>query len=289
MTQTTQATRAQVPPAPVDLGRVQRRAGGDLRWARRAQASSGIVVFLILWELIPRLGVVSPDAMTPFTRVVITLLDGAATSEFWTTLLETLRTWSIGMGVSVAAGVALGIIVGLVGPLREATHSTVEFLRPIPSVALIPLAVLIFGTGFQSGVMLIVYAAFWQVLLQVLYGIQDVDPVALDTARVYRFGVGARIRYVVWPTALPYVFTGIRLASSVALVLAITAELVIGTPGIGSVIANARASGNNPTMYAYVLVAGILGVLINVLARAAEKRFMWWHASIRRDAQGGAR
>ena len=78
--------------------------------------------------------------------------------------------------------------------LRQATSSTIEFLRPIPSVALIPLAVLLYGSELRSVLLLVVYASFWQVLIQVLYGVQDVDPVAEETARSYGLGTWARIR-----------------------------------------------------------------------------------------------
>jgi ABC-type nitrate/sulfonate/bicarbonate transport system permease component len=119
------------------------------------------------------------------------------------------------------------------------------------------------------------------VLIQVLYGVQDVDPVAMETARSYGFGPWARIRYVLWPTALPYVFTGVRLAAAVALVLAITAELVIGAPGLGALIAVAQTSDAIPAMYALVVVTGLLGVLINLAARTAERRLLSWHQSVR--------
>ena len=107
-----------------------------------------------------------------------------------------------------------GVVIGVVPYLREATASTIEFLRPIPSVALIPLAVLLFGTELRSMLLLVVYASFWQVLIQVLYGVQDVDPVAEETARSYGLGTWARVRHVLWPTALPYVMTGVRLAAA---------------------------------------------------------------------------
>ena len=74
--------------------------------------------------------------------------------------------------------------------LRAATASTIEFLRPIPSVALIPLAVVLYGTGMRSTLLLVVYASFWQVLVQVLHGVADVDPVARETAQSYRLGAG---------------------------------------------------------------------------------------------------
>ena len=105
-----------------------------------------------------------------------------------------------------------------------------------------------------------------------LYGVQDVDPVARDTARSFRLGRLARIRHVVWPTALPYVMTGIRLAAAVALILAITAELIIGAPGLGNGSGPRQSGGAVDTMYALVLVTGLLGVAVNVRARLLERR-----------------
>jgi len=179
------------------------------------------------------------------------------------------------------AAVALGLLIGSSHFLRRATRSTIEFLRPIPSVALIPLAVLLFGMKIESSLLLVVYASFWQVLLQVLYGVADVDPVAENTARSYGLGRMARIRYVVWPTVLPYLMTGIRLASAVALILAITAELIIGSPGLGQQIALTQSGGAVPQMYALIVATGLIGVLINVGVRFVEKRVLAWHSSVR--------
>lgn len=102
-----------------------------------------------------------------------------------------------------------------------------------------------------------------------------------ETARSYRLGPLTQVRHVLWPTALPFVMTGFRLAATVALVLAITAELVIGAPGLGKEIAVAQNSGAVSLMYALVIVTGILGVLVNILARAIERRFLAWHPSQR--------
>nr|WP_269809825.1 ABC transporter permease subunit [Kineosporia rhizophila] len=180
-------------------------------------------------------------------------------------------------------GVSGGIVIGSVPVLREFTASTIEFLRPIPSVALIPLVVLIFGSRPQSALTLVVYAATWQILMQVLYGVADVDPVARDTARSYRFSRWSIARNVVWPTALPYVVTGFRLAAAVALILEITAELVIGVPGLGKTIGVAQSSGAVSQTYALVIAVGLIGVLVNLAARTAERRVLRWHPSIRRE------
>ena len=104
---------------------------------------------------------------------------------------------------------------------------------------------------------------------------------AEQTARSYGLGAWARIRYVTWPTALPYVITGARLAASIALVLAITAELFIGVSGLGQRIGVAQSSGAEPLLYALVVVTGVLGVVVNLGARAAERRLLRWHQSVR--------
>ncbi|MGK5681700.1 ABC transporter permease [Actinoplanes sp. URMC 104] len=236
---------------------------------------------LLLVEALPRLGLVDDDYLPPTSRIAAALGDELGTAEFWQAVGDTLTGWAIGLAIAVVAGVAAGIVIGAVPVLRAATASTIEFLRPIPSVALIPLAVLLYGTDLGSTLLLVVYAAFWQVLVQVLYGVADVDPVADETARSFRLGAWARVRAVLWPTALPYVFTGVRLAAAVALVLAVTAELVIGAPGLGKQIAVAQSSGAVPDMYALIAVTGVLGVAINLVARLVERRSLAWHQSVR--------
>jgi ABC-type nitrate/sulfonate/bicarbonate transport system permease component len=242
---------------------------------------AGLVGFGLLFEVLPRTGLVSPDDVPPTSKILGTLADQLTQEQFRTALLDTLRTWVFGLAIAVAAGVLLGVLIGSVPLLRAITASTVEFLRPIPSVALIPLAVLLYGSTIRSTLILVVYASFWQVLVQVLHGVADVDPVARDTAAAYRLRAWARIRYLIWPTTLPYAVTGIRLATSVALILAVTGELIIGSPGLGKEIAVAQASGATSAMYAMVLITGLVGVAANLLTRSAERRVLAWHPSVR--------
>jgi ABC-type nitrate/sulfonate/bicarbonate transport system permease component len=255
------------------------RSGRSPRWLGVA----GLAGFLALLEVVPRAGLVPERYLPPTSRIVAALADELDEPSFWVALGDTLEGWAIGLAMAVAGGVGLGLLLGSVPVLRAATASTIEFLRPIPSVALIPLAVLLFGTDLRSKLLLVVYASFWQVLIQVLHGVQDVDPVAMDTAHSYRLGRWARIRHVVWPTTLPYAMTGFRLAAAVALILAITAELIIGSPGLGREIAVAQTSGAVAAMYALVAVAGLLGVAVNLAARALERRVLAWHPSARRE------
>ncbi|KUM78140.1 ABC transporter permease [Streptomyces curacoi] len=252
-----------------------------MRGANVALGTAGLAAFLALGEAAPRLGLVKEAYFPPTSRIAEALADEVGDSTFWQALGDTLTGWALGLAIAVCAGVVAGVVVSIVPYLREATASTIEFLRPIPSVALIPLAVLLYGTELQSVLLLVVYASFWQVLIQTLYGVQDVDPVAEETARSYGLDTWARVRHVLWPTALPYVMTGVRLAAAVALILAITAELVIGAPGLGQQIAVAQTSQAVPEMYALIVVAGLLGLLINVGARTVERRALAWHQSVR--------
>jgi ABC-type nitrate/sulfonate/bicarbonate transport system permease component len=252
-----------------------------MRGANIALGATGLAAFLALGEAVPRLGLVKEAYFPPTSRIAEAFADELSDSTFWTALGDTLTGWALGLAMAAIAGIVFGVLVSVVPCLREATASTIEFLRPIPSVALIPLAVLLYGTELRSVLLLVVYASFWQVLIQVLYGVQDVDPVADETARSYGLGTWARIRHVLWPTALPYVMTGVRLAAAVALILAITAELVVGAPGLGKRIGVMQASQAVPEMYALIVVTGLLGLLINVGARSVERRALAWHQSVR--------
>jgi ABC-type nitrate/sulfonate/bicarbonate transport system permease component len=273
------------PPVATSARPVLGRAGGR-RWRPRpalGRGIAGLALFVLLLELAPRLGLVNPAYLPPFSDMLSALWQQVGTAEFWTALGQSLRGWAIGFSIAMVAGVSLGIVIGTIPLLRAVTASTIEFLRPIPSVALIPLAVLLFGTDMKATLLLVIYASFWQVLVQVLYGVQDVDPVARETARSYRFRSATQVRTVIWPTALPYVMTGFRLAASVALILELTGELIIGTPGLGNLIGLAQSTGAVATMYGLVIVSGLLGVLMNGIARATQARVLRWHPSIRGD------
>lgn len=244
---------------------------------------AGLVGFGVLLEIAPRIGLVPARYAPPTSDILTTLWQQVRRGEFWSAVGDTVVTWLLGLLIAIALGVAIGVLIGSVPVLRALTVSTIEFLRPIPSVALIPLVVVLYGSTIEATVILVVYAAFWQVLVQTLAGVADIDPVAADTARSYHLNRWARVRWLIWPTALPYAVTGIRLAATVALILTITGELVVGSPGLGQEIANARSSGAVPVMYALIVVTGLFGVAANVLTRAAERRALAWHPSVRTE------
>ncbi|WP_194409801.1 ABC transporter permease [Microbacterium cremeum] len=246
---------------------------------------AGIATLAVLLQFLPSSGAVDPAYFPPLTEVLGALGELARTSAFWQALGATLLGWSVGLSIAIVAGVGLGVIVASMPTVDRLLTSTIEFLRPIPSVALVPIAALLFGTTMQATLLLVVFASLWPVLLQVIYGVRDVDRVALDTARTYRFGTFRTVREVVWPSMMPYLIVGVRLAAAVALILEITGELVIGSPGLGKLIALAQSSAAVPMMYALVLVTAVLGVVVNVGTRLLEGRLLFWHASVRSEVR----
>jgi ABC-type nitrate/sulfonate/bicarbonate transport system permease component len=247
----------------------------------RALPWLSVLGVLALFELLPRIGVLPSDHFPPISETLSTLFDQLGESRFWEAVGNTLEGWALGLGIAAGLAIPIGIVIGSSRLLYRATRGVIEFLRPIPSVALIPLAILIYGTGLQSKVFLAAFASFWQVLVATLYGVQDVDPVATDTARSFGFSRPQRLLRVTLPSAVPYIATGIRIASAVSLILTVTAELVIGAAGLGRSINLARSGGNEELMYALILATGVLGLLLNAVFQRVERRVLHWHPSQR--------
>lgn len=209
--------------------------------------------------------------------------DELTTSQFWWQVGQTMHSWLVGLAIAIVAGIPLGLIVAANRFIFRSTRLVVDFLRPIPPVAVLPLAVLILGTGTQMTVYLVAFSAFWPVLFQVIYGAQDVDPVARDTARSFGLSRMQQYRHVVLPSASPYIATGIRLATTVALVVTVATELIVGSSGLGFQINQFENANRLPAMYALIFVTGVLGWLNTVGFRLLERRALRWHQSYRKE------
>jgi ABC-type nitrate/sulfonate/bicarbonate transport system permease component len=260
------------------------RDGGRLR--RVALGLAGVVGVVALLELAVRTGLL-PEAWFPPPSAIFPAFAELVTSgELFLPLGQTLQGWVLGILAATVVAVPLGVLIGSLEIAHRLTRFMLEFLRPIPPVALIPAAVLIFGSNLDMKVFLIAFGTFWPVLLQTVYGVHDVDPTARDTARSYGLGPRAVLRRITLPSALPYIATGLRIASAIGLILAVTSEIVVGVPGIGVQITQAQAAGGaEDVMYAWILAAGLLGWALNGGLQAAERRLLHWHPSFR----GGTR
>jgi ABC-type nitrate/sulfonate/bicarbonate transport system permease component len=255
------------------------------RWAPRigrwAQAWVGVLAILALLELIVRVGIIPSRYFPPMTTTFGTLFEQLGESSFWTAVSQTLQGWALGLGIAALIAIPLGMLIGSNMLVYRGLRPIIEFLRPIPSVALIPLAILIYGTGMQSKVFLAAFASIWPLLIQAIYGVRDLDPVQRETAQSFRIRRRDRLLKVSLPGAIPYIATGLRISSATSLVLVVTAELVIGAPGLGRAINTARAGGVPDLMYALTIATGLLGWLLNVVLSKLEARALHWHPSHR--------
>jgi NitT/TauT family transport system permease protein len=247
-------------------------------WAR---GTAGVVVFLLLAEAAGRLGVISRSALPLTSSVLARVVLLAGNTRFLADFGATVEAWAVGMAITVAAGVPLGVLLGSLPGVRAATRTIVEFLRPIPSVALILLVSLLLGPGLRMSVTLIVYGAIWPVLYNTIAGIDDVDPLAKETNRAFGFSGLATVRMVSLPSAAPFIATGIRLASAVAIILDIAAGYITGPingPGIGAYIAQESTGASDLTVILAATVwAGMLGLALDLILMGAQRRLLRWH------------
>lgn len=235
-------------------------------------------------ELATRLNLLPQRFFPPPSIMALGLVGLLGNGHFWLSLWDTLWSWAVSLGAAALLAIPLGIAMGTSSYVYSALRAVVEFLRPVPSVALIPAVILILGVGVESKIFLAAFAAFWPILIQTIYGVRDVEPIAVDTARAFGCGPLRRLAFVVLPAASPYVSTGLRIGSAVALIIVITMEIVVGIEGLGLMIVEARQGANLEVAYALILAAGLLGWGLNTGFAKAEARFLGWHPSHRRPA-----
>lgn len=238
----------------------------------------GVLIFFGLFQAFTMTRPVSERYLPSATTIVGELGSLLGDATFWNRVLETLLEWAAGMGIAVAIAVPFGVLLGGSSRLYRMFRGPLELLRPIPGVALVPLFILVFGQSFQATMWLIVYVSIWPILLNTIYGVHDTAATARDTARSFGLTRAAIFGRVYMPSALPLVMTGVRIAASIALMVAVAAELIIGTgTGIGAFINEAYVSGDQMSaVYAAAAAAGLLGLCLNWVVRGVERLVCPW-------------
>jgi ABC-type nitrate/sulfonate/bicarbonate transport system permease component len=245
-------------------------------WAVPLAATVG---FIALLQIAIAIGVISKSAMPLPTTIVGAFFDELGSVDFWRAIGDTLQGWAIGLGIAAGLGIPLGILAGTSTAVFRSVRFLVDFLRPIPSIAILPLLILVLGIAMPVKIVMAAVAAFFPLFFATMYGVQDVDPVTHDTAVSYRLGRAYRFFFISLPGSTPYVATGMRISASVALLLTVGTEMIVGLPGIGRAIFDAQYQSDLPRMYALVAASGILGVLVALLFKRIEKRALRWHPS----------
>lgn len=259
------------PPTVNDSPRSLRIPGA---WGRGAV---GAAVFLAVLEIVTRADLVSRAYLPPASSIIAETFSLFWSGEFWSALWITMQGALLGLALAVAIAVPLGLVLGLWRWMYEAVIVVVELFRPLPSVALIPLVILLWGKGVDAKAYLVLYACLWPILFNAIYGMRSIDPITTDTARAFGLSTFATMRRVYLRAAAPFVFTGVRVASAVAIILAVSFEIIAGgSGGLGIEMVSASAVGNTKLSYAYTLTTGVVGLCLHFVFDICERRWFAW-------------
>jgi ABC-type nitrate/sulfonate/bicarbonate transport system permease component len=244
-----------------------RLRGDALGLARRVNVS-GILVFvaaLALWELAIRAGLITVDFMSAPTDIAGALWDITRSGALWDNTAHTLRSVMLGWLVAAGGGVLIGMLLGLWRPAWVYSLASIDFLRSLPSIALVPVAVLIFGFSLKMELMVIVYAAIWPVIINTIGGIRQVPAELRDVARTYRLSRLEEAWKIVLPAAAPTIVVSLRLAMAISLIVAVVAEMIGNPAGLGYAMVFQQQAIQPDAMFAYIITIGILGVILNTV------------------------
>ena len=222
----------------------------------------GIVVpaaLLVLAEVGFRVAVGFSDSLAPPSRVVMGLVGALTDGSILIGTLRTLATMLAGLAIGALGGLAAGIALGFSETLRRAAFLTVEMLRPIPSVALLPLSLLIFGFGYRMEIAVIAFATFWPSLILTQSAVAQIEPRLIEVAKVMGLTRLQTAWKIVLPAAAPRLMTGLRLAAGLALVVAVTAEIVSNPQGLGHDLMIAQETLRPERMFAVLFWVGLIG------------------------------
>lgn len=226
-------------------------------------------------------GIVDKETFPSFTDAVAALGRLVQDGSFWHAVRATALGWAIGLALAIVLGVSIGLAIGRSSFLADSTLGFLDFLRSIPGVALIFIFVGLFGSAVRMKYGLVATAAGFPVMIQSVYGARAMSATLHDFATAYRIGPRDRLFKLALPSAMPFIITGIRLAASIALTVNVAAEYWGSAPGIGREVVIARGDDLYAEVYALILAAGVLGVLLNQFVGWLDRTTLAWHPSNR--------
>ena len=243
-----------------------------------------IVVVALWW-------VASANSLNPYLPPLQLILQRSRDIWIWdgfhTDILPSLRRLGIGFGCACLAGTVLGLLLGTVRWLDNATRPYVEFMRATPGVALMPVIMLVLGLGDSFKTFTVAMVCTWPILLNTIDGVRSVEPLLKDVATSYRLRLRDRVRFIILPNAAPQVFAGARTALAIG-IIAMTVTEMMGEPGgVGSFTLIAYRSFRFADMWAGIIALGVLGYTLSKLFTMLENRVLAWHKGLTAHNSGG--
>lgn len=240
--------------------------------------SGAIIGFLLVWELVPQF-VLEPSSrvfLPPLHEVLQALGKMIASGDLGTHILASLGRAAVGFTLAVLIGVPVGLVVAWFSKVGDFLNPLLEVFRNTAALALLPVFTLLLGIGEVSKVSIVVYAAFFPVLLNTILGARSVDPLLIRAAKTLGLTSYEIFAKVVLPSSVPIIFTGVRMAGTSSVLVLIAAEMIGAKAGLGFLITNSQASFLIPRMYAAILTVAILGFTVNAALVALERHFSRW-------------
>jgi NitT/TauT family transport system permease protein/sulfonate transport system permease protein len=235
-----------------------------------------ILCVLAEWELASAEGWVDTVEIPRVSTIAVSWFDDIAGGALLQQLIPSIGRIFAGFFIAAAAAVPLGLLMGTVPFLYRLLEPITEFLRPIPSSAYVPIAILFFGIDNTMKIFIVALGCFFPILLNTYGGVRNVDPVLIDTGRTFGLSRLEALWQIVLPAALPSVLTGMRISLGLALIIVVVAEMITGNSGIGYFILDRQRVFHVSEMFAGIFTLGILGYLINFAFLRIERHFLRW-------------
>nr|WP_228470944.1 ABC transporter permease [Streptomyces alkaliphilus] len=237
-----------------------------------ATRTVALLALLLVWEMAPRLDLVDRVFLPPFSEVALAWWELLIGGQLWSHTSASLVRSGAGFGLAVLLAVPLGLLIGRYRPLADLLNPLLEVFRNTAALALLPVFVLLLGIGETSKISIVLFACTWPILLNTISAVRTVDPTLLRLARSMDLSPPALFRKVVLPASIPTIFTGIRLAGAVAILVLVAAEMVGARAGLGYLINSSQLNFAIPRMYAGIITISAIGLLVNHLLLTVERR-----------------
>lgn len=234
--------------------------------------------FVGLWQLVANFKLISPVFLPGPDRTWAALMRGLATGDLTSKLVGTLEHMAYGWLAASIAGIALGAMIGSSRLMRAYIAPSLEFLRPLPVSAIIPVAIALLGLTQGMALFVIAFGAIWPIMLATIHGFAAVEPRLYEVARSLQMSRPAVVFKIALPSALPDILAGMRLSLTVALILSVVCEVLAGLDGLGHwVLLSARAF-RSADLFAGVILLGATGYVTSVAMSLAERRLLAWQS-----------
>ncbi|MEU1423367.1 ABC transporter permease [Kitasatospora sp. NPDC005751] len=245
-----------------------------------ATKSVAIVALLLLWELAPHFDLVDPTFLPPFSEVLDAWYGLLQSGQLADNTLASLTRSLSGFGLAVVIGVPLGLLIGWYRPVANLLSPLLELFRNTAALALLPVFVLILGIGETSKISIVLYACLWPILLNTISAVRGVDQTLIRLARSLDLSAPRLFEKVILPASVPMIFTGVRLAGAVSILVLVAAEMVGAKAGLGYLINASQYNFAIPQMYAGIVTISVIGLVFNQLLVELERRFTAWRAPL---------